>query len=1321
MKPLLSRLFHAALIVGAAVVASSVAGPGTARAENKYVVPPGRGDASTMNLRTIVSDPLFAGDNTTIAYMPSQYLVISKTPILDVQIKGGFWGCEDWGGARRLECSDPRGDRAAKGSFGHQFVWEFYQLSDLNRGNGQLKAAIGAQDKGFWGTNPSGDEDRDWKQILLAGDGRVRFQSSQYPQFNNYYVYLVKQVADEDQRNGYVDTVDGIRGPADEYPTEQDTYQPGCVYNGGGGRGNNIKCPVKWRKATARVSRGPAVAQNAHYIKVTGDNMITSAPSRIAFNTRYNQDYNETDRTGRGFTVNTTGRQDNCAARGAPEYDRRSIINIDWDRASERQKPDPPPGSEGDIFHPDALKLKIGGYTYYNTAGYGTYPWNPPTLGAYPWNLPRVNDNPFSAGWSGSGSHVYWPYAVGDNTKAPVTFRGLNAGNNLYMGGAYFTTGDLPGCDVYGSAVWLRTPKGDGLDRWRWNNSPPYLGNLYFPYYNNGTNHTIFTPGHNPAYANQDYKAYNYVFNGHPNGENTNFFTQYRSYNQRPFVKRATTFDGGPWYSWALAANKSAVDAGGAFTYADEPNDPNSPIDLPLTPGPHRFVACASEIGWSVGPVNYDNSYTDDAAYWACGLHDFYSNKAPVTTNLTPPNGARTNYNCFPADYLRFKVDDPEGSPVRSQVYFSWTGPKGSGNKATAQSGVKASGSEFNSNDLSVDGKPLWKFFHDDIPEGSDVTWHVVASDTYGASDISNVDRISSFALGQQYGVNNMAGGLDNYGYGNYSQPVAPYKRQAGPSWTFHKNTRANLDRTASTKKLYEAKGTVPLDPANGYNVPDGQTVRVETTLKNSGETPAKAYELKDYFGPVRDFEALPGGTGVSIRHSNGAAVGLEATNTNDPAPAKPSVLRAVQAGDVNDPNDEAALKGNGDKLLSQGDLAERSKTKGAAWRFDIPVATFQGKPGFEEIKPGESVTLTYYMRANRNLSNPTTPDGKDNPADPNDKDYQRSLTITPSRFYTKYQYDYCDPALREHKVNDFAQPHADAPFVRGQRGSVGSNGSINAYAKSGATYTVTALAGIKNFDGTNIIENYKSSNSCDLTDKPTGVDWRKELFKNAQRLLADKGRQNEVKDLNDLEKPGVKKLTNKDGKNVWVVTPSSGTAEWNPAGKKVNPAADNKLSGVGTIIVKGNLTIKSDMGYQDAGNKADSLGVIVLGNLTIDPAVSKIVGSYFVLDGEMDGDKIKTADGNPDCPLINRLGSSGTISTGDSSVQLTVDGLMIGRKFELQRRYTKADNPNTPGDEGAEANQAAEYVYYDGRVVAATPPGFATFRQTTSWYEIAP
>ncbi|MEJ7662369.1 MAG: hypothetical protein WKG07_23780 [Hymenobacter sp.] len=749
------------------------------------------------------------------------------------------------------------------------------------------------------------------------------------------------------------------------------------------------------------------------------------------------------------------------------------------------------------------------------------------------------------------------------------------------------------------------------------------------------------------------------------------------------------------------------------FTYANEPTNPNSPINLPLAPGPHRLVACASEIGWSAGPVNYDNSYTADANYWARGIHDYYGNKAPVTTNLTPPNGTRTNYNCFPADYLRFRVNDPEGSPVRSQVYLSWTGANGSGNRASTVSRVKASGSEFNSADVSVAGKPLWKFIHDDIPEGSDVTWHVVGSDTYGASDSSNVDRISSAALGGQYRVNNMAGGLDNYGYANYSQPVAPYKRKAGPSWTFHKNTRPNLGTPGSTKKIFEANGNVPLDPANGFNVPDGQTVRVETTLKNSGETPTKAYELKDYFGPVRDFEALPQSTGITIRHSNGTAKNLDATNDNDPA--KPPVLRAVQAGAANDPND--------DSVLGQAELAARTKTKSAAWRIDIMPATFdnpdtRADDGFAEIKPGESVTLTYYMRANRNLSNPTTSDGKDNPADPNDKDYQRSLTITPSNFYTNYQYDYCDTNLSEPKGGNLNPPKVDAPFVRGQRGSVGSNGGINAYAKSGATYTVTASEGIKNFDGTNIPQ-YTSNNSCDVA-KPKGVDWRKELFKNAQRLLADKGRQNEVSDLNDLEKPGVKKL-NKGGKNVWVVTPPAGaTTTW-------NPGAGKDLSGVGTIIVKGNLKITGNMAYQDAGSKADSLGVIVLGNLTIDPAVTKIVGSYFVLDADLDGSgNIKTAAGNPDCPLINQLPatdpqSSGTTSTGDSPAQLTVDGLMIGRKFELQRRYTKADDPATPQDEGAEPNQAAEYVYYDGRVVAATPPGFATFRQTTSWYEIAP
>ncbi|MDP9212008.1 MAG: hypothetical protein M3N59_01890 [bacterium] len=157
------------------------------------------------------------------------------------------------------------------------------------------------------------------------------------------------------------------------------------------------------------------------------------------------------------------------------------------------------------------------------------------------------------------------------------------------------------------------------------------------------------------------------------------------------------------------------------------------------------------------------------------------------------------------------------------------------------------------------------------------------------------------------------------------------------------------------------------------------------------------------------------------------------------------------------------------------------------------------------------------------------------------------------------------------------------------------------------------------------------------------------------------------------------------------------------------------QFTGVGTLVVKGDLRIDDDLTYgANSGGRPNSLGVIVLGNLIIDKDVQNLVGTYYVSDVELSGGNIQFDDDG--CPAYNPAATSrGVVSTGVSAQQLNVQGVMVARKFEFQRYYVN------PGADPDAPNDAAENVYYDGRVVASTPPGFGTFRDTAAWYEIAP
>ncbi|MBI5254413.1 hypothetical protein HY932_01370 [Candidatus Falkowbacteria bacterium] len=128
-----------------------------------------------------------------------------------------------------------------------------------------------------------------------------------------------------------------------------------------------------------------------------------------------------------------------------------------------------------------------------------------------------------------------------------------------------------------------------------------------------------------------------------------------------------------------------------------------------------------------------------------------------------------------------------------------------------------------------------------------------------------------------------------------------------------------------------------------------------------------------------------------------------------------------------------------------------------------------------------------------------------------------------------------------------------------------------------------------------------------------------------------------------------------------------------------VNNGITGKV-GNGTLVVRGNLYVNKNVGYQQAPVKNTkeiaSLGVIVLkkngqqGNIVIAKDVENLVGNFY---------------------------AEGKISTGIGKKQLKVSGLMIAQAFAFQREFVDL-----------QTKAPAEQIVYDGRVMVNTPPGFA-------------
>ena len=139
-----------------------------------------------------------------------------------------------------------------------------------------------------------------------------------------------------------------------------------------------------------------------------------------------------------------------------------------------------------------------------------------------------------------------------------------------------------------------------------------------------------------------------------------------------------------------------------------------------------------------------------------------------------------------------------------------------------------------------------------------------------------------------------------------------------------------------------------------------------------------------------------------------------------------------------------------------------------------------------------------------------------------------------------------------------------------------------------------------------------------------------------------------------------------------------------------------------GTIIIDGDLTIDANIIYDPSDaltrfRNLASVAWIVTGDLNISSNVEELAGNFIII-----------GDGN-NCnsdPEIHVIGC-GEIDTcyqndsGCSQHRLTVNGLMMARKFNLNRTYTaKYEVPV----------QGSEVILYDGRLLANTPPGLGDF-----------
>jgi hypothetical protein len=136
-----------------------------------------------------------------------------------------------------------------------------------------------------------------------------------------------------------------------------------------------------------------------------------------------------------------------------------------------------------------------------------------------------------------------------------------------------------------------------------------------------------------------------------------------------------------------------------------------------------------------------------------------------------------------------------------------------------------------------------------------------------------------------------------------------------------------------------------------------------------------------------------------------------------------------------------------------------------------------------------------------------------------------------------------------------------------------------------------------------------------------------------------------------------------------------------------------------GTIVVNGNLTIGADVFYDRSNSlqrfrNVASVAWIVKGDVYISPNVGELAGNYIIIGN---GQQCSESGVVAGCGQIFTCSGSGDCS----SKRLSIFGLVMARKFYLERTFTEQVGP---------ASQGSEVVIYDGRLLANTPPGLGDF-----------
>lgn len=167
-------------------------------------------------------------------------------------------------------------------------------------------------------------------------------------------------------------------------------------------------------------------------------------------------------------------------------------------------------------------------------------------------------------------------------------------------------------------------------------------------------------------------------------------------------------------------------------------------------------------------------------------------------------------------------------------------------------------------------------------------------------------------------------------------------------------------------------------------------------------------------------------------------------------------------------------------------------------------------------------------------------------------------------------------------------------------------------------------------------------------------------------------------------------------GEGVWVRTDSTATCRFT---KSRTDLSVNFSGGATTFVVNGDLHINRNVIYNENSvtsfKNLPSVAYIVFGDVIIDPEVTEVAGNFIVLGKDA-----------TDCPATN----CGTIYTGAGFYPLTVNGIMMAKKFVFQRTYASV------------TKEPAEQVIYDGRLLINTPPGLQDFAKGLPvWSQVAP